>query len=139
MTMTDEPPVQQALVSTKKLAVSAPPAPPVVAGCSLQGVGQQALWESDQEQSSCADANAEGSGGSSPAAAAAGELLHLVCPSGAKGWTAVGLSHLQAQQQAQAAGGAPDCSRWRLASVMGSAPTGAPVKLGTKMCLQKGA
>lgn len=35
--------------------------------------------------------------------------------------------------------GAPDCSRCLLSSVMGRADTGAPVQLGTKMCLQKGA
>ena len=33
----------------------------------------------------------------------------------------------------------PDCSRCWLSFVMGRADTGAPVQLGTKMCLQKGA
>lgn len=36
-------------------------------------------------------------------------------------------------RQTSAAPSPPDCSRWRLASVMGSALTGAPVKLSTKM------
>ncbi len=37
------------------------------------------------------------------------------------------------------ASGPPDCSRCWLSFVMGRADTGAPVQLGTKMCLQKGA